>query len=372
MEGKGYYLAIDIGAGNGTNIAVFRDTLKPEHENLYRAADYGKDFPAYAEGLLAHIEELLTGAHLDPRDVKSIGIACAGILGSDGRFQLVHNIRFLNGNSIKPILEKRFGVPVTIENDADAGGLAEWNVLRMELVYWVFGGGWGGSWIAADGLIKFPSYDWDGSDESLHFTNEPGYAIPLDKVTLKTLFNEVSSNYDRFEQIVIRELDPPSGIVTGPSGNPDTIRAELILSGPGRLRLFKTMVGDDDYYTRFLESDESRNLDDPAKAGRYIDKLSSMRVEAAVNTDRLYGKVLARATNIMLKQAYSDGMPRNLPICLGGKPSYALPYFGPSAQRALARFGILNYLRPSVIDERGSNANLVGAAVLADLAWKQG
>jgi hypothetical protein len=27
--------------------------------------------------------------------------------------------------------------------------------------------------------------------------------------------------------------------------------------------------------------------------------------------------------------------------------------------------GFLNYMRPSVIDERGSNANLVGAAELA-------
>jgi len=30
----------------------------------------------------------------------------------------------------------------------------------------------------------------------------------------------------------------------------------------------------------------------------------------------------------------------------------------------LGRFGLMNYLRPSIIDERGMNANLFGAGVL--------
>ena len=50
------------------------------------------------------------------------------------------------------------------------------------------------------------------------------------------------------------------------------------------------------------------------------------------------------------------------------KPSYALPYFGPSAQGRLGASGIMSYMRPSVIDERGLNANLIGAAVLAEKA----
>jgi hypothetical protein len=68
----------------------------------------------------------------------------------------------------------------------------------------------------------------------------------------------------------------------------------------------------------------------------------------------------------MIRQARCDGLPEALPICLGGKPSYALPYFGPTAQRRLGAAGVMSYLRPSVIDERGFNANLVGAAVLAE------
>jgi hypothetical protein len=89
-------------------------------------------------------------------------------------------------------------------------------------------------------------------------------------------------------------------------------------------------------------------------------------VEPAVNTDRLFGRVLAEATLTIFKQARKDGVREDLPICLGGKPSYALPYFGPSAQSRIGAAGIMSYLRPSVIDERGFNANLVGAAVLAE------
>ena len=101
-------------------------------------------------------------------------------------------------------------------------------------------------------------------------------------------------------------------------------------------------------------------MTDPSIAGALISKLSNMRVEPAVNTDRLFGRILAEAALIMCRQARRDGLPEGVPICLGGKPSYALPYFGPSAQRRLGAAGIMSYLRPSVIDERGLNANLVG------------
>ena len=143
----------------------------------------------------------------------------------------------------------------------------------------------------------------------------------------------------------------------------------MILSGPGRCRLFRAVVGDDEFYQRFLDIHETRQMTDPSIAGAHISKLSNMRVESAVNTDRLFGRILAQATLILFKQTQRDGLPNGLPICLGGKPSYALPYFGPSAQGRLGALGIMSYMRPSVIDERGLNANLIGAAVLAEKTW---
>lgn len=357
------YLAIDIGAGQGTRLALFHDPHHPVVEDELEIGTYGSSFEEYVQRLEERIEALLSSAsHPLPR---AIGIASAGILDTDGSFLLVSNLPFLKGHNLKTRLSLDLGVPAGIANDADAGGLAEWSVLQMELLYWVFGGGWGGTWISADGTIRYPSDGWSGADDVLHPTNEPGYSIPLDKAILRQVFGEVNASYERFEDDLKEEFSEHRGRITGPGGDSGSIRAELVLSGPGRCRLFRAVVGDDDFYERFLDIHELKEIRDPAVAGKHISKLSSMRVEAAVNTDRLYGKILAHATRYMIHRAGGDGLPEGVPICLGGKPSYALPYFGPSTQRFLGKFGMMNYMRPSVIDERGLNANLVGAAVIA-------
>jgi hypothetical protein len=124
-------------------------------------------------------------------------------------------------------------------------------------------------------------------------------------------------------------------------------------------------VGDDTFYERFLDIHELKQINDPTIAGQHISKLSNMRVESAINTDRLYGKILAEAARIMFRSGKEDGLRDDIPVFLGGKPSYALPYFGPSCQRVLGKMGVMSYLRPSVLDEKNLNANLVGASVLA-------
>ncbi len=365
--GKRWYLAIDIGAGNGTKIALFDRELTVRHKAHFHVAEYGTDFDRFLEKLIDAVDRFLADHGGTGRaSVYSIGIACPGIFNAEGEFLLLGNLPQFIGHNLRLSLQEHYGVPVAIENDANAGALAEWKIYRIELLFWVFGGGWGGAWISADGDVRFPSTEYDGTDRSLHYTNEPGHTIPLEKLMLKTLFYEVSASFDRFQRVVLEEYKGDESALIGPNGDPDTIRAERILSGPGRFRLFKTIVGDDDHYERFLELDESAQMTDATVAGRHISKLSSMRVEAAINTDRLYGKILARATRTMIRAARREGMPANIPICLGGKPSYALPYFGPSAQRAMGRLGLINYLRPSVIDERGLDANVMGAAVLAE------
>ena len=363
-----YHVAIDIGAGQSTKVAICPTPHDILVEDELPIGRYGDNFEDYSDALGGLIETSVrrAGAALDT--MLGIGVATAGILASDGAFLLVANIPFLKGHNLKRWLEGRFDVPVGIDNDANAGGLAEWSVLNVELLYWVFGGGWGGAWISGDGAVMFPALDWNGEDASLHPTNEPGYSIPLSKMMLRQVFLEVGGSYERFEYDLLGEFDGDSGALLGPAGDPDSIRAEVILSGPGRRRLFRAMVGDDDFYERFLDMHELDQMGDPARAGKYISKLSGMRVEAALNTDRLYGKILAHATRTMIKRAAADGLPDGVPVCLGGKPSYALPYFGPSTQRFLGKFGMLNYLRPSVIDERGLNANVVGAAVLSQKA----
>lgn len=363
-----YQIAIDIGAGQSTKLALCPSPFEVLAEDELPVGEYGESFAVYTEEIARRIERLIRTAGQRSGGLRGIGVATAGILASDGSFLLISNIPVLQGHNLKRWLKDRFGVTVGIDNDANAGGLAEWSVLQVELLYWVFGGGWGGAWIAADGTVCYPATDWNGVDDALHPTSEPGYAIPLSKMMLREVFLEVGATYERFELNLRDEFGAGSPVLSGPGGDPESIRAEIILSGPGRRRLFRAVVGDDDFYQRFLDMKELDEMADPSRAGKYISKLSSMRVEAAVNTDRLYGKILAHATRSMVKRAAADGLADGVPICLGGKPSYALPYFGPSTQRFLGKFGLFNYLRPSVIDERGLNANVVGAAVLAEKA----
>ena len=361
-----YYLALDLGIGLGTKIAIFKGTQLLLAEDILKVDSYGNNFQTYVEALEEKIYFFLKNNNILQKDILAAGIASAGILKKDGSFQLIQNFPSFNGHNLKNIIQDKFNIPTLIDNDANAGGLAEWSILRMEILYWVFGGGWGGAWISKDGEVKYPSTDWNGKDSSLHPTNEPGYVISLNKLDLKSLFYEINGSYERFEKILLEEKGEKA--LFGPFGKADTLRAEFILSGPGRSRLFRAIVGDDNFYERFLDKKEAKKMSDPSVAGEYISKLSGMRVESAINTDRLYGKILAYATRELLKSAKKDGMPDNIPIYLGGKPSYALPYFGPSTQRLLGKMGFMNYMRPSVIDERGINANLMGAAVLASKA----
>lgn len=362
------YIAIDIGAGLGVKIGLFKDPHHQIDQSLLAADEAGDEFTIFATRLLEAAEALLKQHGLRFGDARSVGIAAPGLFRSDGAFLLAANLPFLNNHNLKQWVGEQTGLPTAIENDANIGGLAEWSILRVDLLYWVFGGGWGGAWIHRDGEVMHPALDWDGQDESLHYTNEPGYAIPLSKLALKPLFYQFGASFDRFEQIVIEDMNLTEGPLTGPGGNPDTIRAEAILSGPGRCRLFRAVVGDDDFYERFLDIKQTKSMADPSIAGAYISQLSEMRVESALNTDRLFGHVLAMATQTLFKAARKDGLRDGLPICLGGKPSYALPYFGPRAQSRMGALGVMSYMRPSVIDERGFNANLVGAAVLAQKA----
>jgi hypothetical protein len=366
---QSYYLGIDMGAGSGAKIGLFSSIDKQEDENFLSRKEYGESPEQLTEALTEKIESILKNNQLQSRNLRSIGIASPGIFKNDGTWLLPSNLVFLKGYNLRESLENSFNIPVAIENDADAGGLAEWSVMRTELLYWVFGGGWGGSWISNEGEILYPATDWDGKDNTLHYTNEPGYAVPLDTDILKTLFYSVESSFSRFREILCEDLKIDENSLSGPNGNKKTIRSEYILSGPGRCRLFRSIVGDDNFYERFLNINETDQMSDPAVAGQHISKLSSMRVEAAVKTDRLFGKCLALATQTMMNQALKDGASNAIPICLGGKPSYALPYFGPSTQRAIGAMGIMSYMRPSIIDERGGNANLTGAAVLAEKAY---
>lgn len=164
-----YYLALDLGTGLGTKIALFKGTQLQIDEDLLKVESYGHNFNTYTTVLEKTIISFLKKNDVSKNKIKAAGIASAGIFKSDGAFQLIQNSPSFNGHNLKTTIQDMFSVPALIDNDANAGGLAEWNILRMEILYWVFGGGWGGSWISKEGKVKFPSTDWDGNDNSLPY-----------------------------------------------------------------------------------------------------------------------------------------------------------------------------------------------------------
>ncbi len=370
-------IAVDIGAGAGTRIAWFSAgrTLGISSINgdivVVPREKYGETYRQYRGTLIDVIESVTDPPGVPAPSVSTrptaIGISTPGILKGDGSFQRVHNLPHFEGHNLTKDLRDHFGLPVGIDNDANAGALAEWNILQTELLYWVFGGGWGGAWISSEGEVKFPVRDWDGIDGSMHPTTEPGFVVPLEKEYLRELLAGIGGAYDRLETLLRTTFEPKDGIPAGPDGNRNTLRAEVVLSGPGRARLFQAISGRDQPPSVDRSTFPSLPNGD---FGEYITSLSQRGDETAVVTDRIFGSLFGEAARRIITAAEKEGLPSGAPVCIGGKPSRALPYFGPRAQIVLAEAGLTNYLRPSVIDEQGGNANLIGAAVIGKKAYQ--
>lgn len=362
---QGILVGIDLGTGSGAKMGLFLDHDRQIAEGVVPRERYGHSLETMTAALLEGVDRLLKTHGAARGDLVSVGVATPGLLAGDRSYVLAANLPFLNGQNLPAALEAELDAPAAIENDANAGALAEWSVARTEILYWVFGGGWGGAWIGEEGEVRFPAIDWDGDDASLHLTAEPGYATPLDKEIIRGFLSDAGADPDQFFN-VLRQTLGLDGPVLGPSGSTESLRAETVLSGPGRHRLFLAQTANDKTYEMHLTPQERELIFEPSKAGPIIARLSAVRAHSALQVDRLFGRVLAEAAEIVVGRAIADGCRAGAPVFLGGKPSYALPYFGPTAQRIFGHKGIQSYLRPSIIDDRGLNANLVGAVILAE------
>ncbi|MBU4375905.1 MAG: ROK family protein [Candidatus Omnitrophica bacterium] len=100
-----------------------------------RPAETGK---ALLSNLIEMVEEILNKSALDRKSIKGIGLAVAGIIDKDNM-----SIRWpgvlgtpdvIVSASLLDALERRFGIPVVVENDADCAAFGEqWLALDPEL-----------------------------------------------------------------------------------------------------------------------------------------------------------------------------------------------------------------------------------------------
>jgi glucokinase len=116
---------VDIG---GTKTAVVLSTDPP---NILRRIAFPTE-PANGpgpavQGILASLKTALSERGLAAADLKSIGVSCGSPLDATrGIIQAPPNLSTWVDVPIKAILEEEFGVPCFLDNDANAGALAEY------------------------------------------------------------------------------------------------------------------------------------------------------------------------------------------------------------------------------------------------------
>lgn len=387
MERK-YFAGIDLGAGFGAKIGMFDEEMR-----LIRQDCLPIEGISSSEKLTENLADKIREMHPDPRSnrsfLASVGLASPGLFASDGTYIVAANLGFLNGKNLRKGLEQELGVIVGIVNDADAGGLAAWHIKQEELLYWVFGGGWGGAWISKDGQVMHPAIDWDRKDSSLHPTNEPGYAVPIKKNDVKYFLESITmdsksfsrNSYSVFRQNLINEFGK---MPLGPSDDDASLRAETLVSGSGMQRLFRALT----HHIIFKYEDILAGRDalgrkiDP---GRRIDELAEQDNLYALKTHEFFGRFLGMAGAQILdavarelreeKGGLSESEIKeiekrivNIPVYLAGKPSRAFPYFKNAALDTLKIWGHRNKVMPLGLV---SNPNLVGAGVKAKQVYEQ-
>ncbi len=110
------FLGIDIG---GTKCAV---VLGDKDGNVLQKIKFATtDFESTLNSILISADKLMTD------EVLSIGVSCGGPLSSKrGIIMSPPNLPGWDNVPIVDILEKRYGVPSFLKNDADACAIAEW------------------------------------------------------------------------------------------------------------------------------------------------------------------------------------------------------------------------------------------------------
>jgi hypothetical protein len=357
----GLYVGIDLGAGSGAKIGIFDETRTLRAQAFLPVAAYGASGPALADALAAATRSALSAPACEASRPVSVGLAAPGLFRSDGSFLHIANLPFLTDVNLARLLAERLQTRTAAINDADAGALAEWSREGSALLYWVLGGGWGGAWVDESGRVLFAPLDWDGRDASLHPTNEPGHSIGLDIAELDRLFHTQGGSFAQFAAVCAASGAQRS--LSGPDGRSDCVRAELLVSGPGRWRIFRALTLNEPAWQR-LPVAQRTALEKQESAGPVLNLLACERFPQAVATDTIFAQAMALAGGVLLERARQDGCAADIPVILGGKPSRAFSSFGEPLRVALRQQGFRGPLRLSVFEREGRNANMAGAAFI--------
>ena len=151
-------LGVDIG---GTKVAVV--LARPDGEILHRLSEPTRPQERGPEAVLARlaemVREVMAAGGVMPNEVKGIGVSCGGPLDTKtGTIFAPPNLPEWKAVPVRAYFEEALGLPVIVENDANATALAEWKFGAgqgvQNLLFMTMGTGIGGGLILDGRLYR--------------------------------------------------------------------------------------------------------------------------------------------------------------------------------------------------------------------------
>ncbi len=343
---------VDIGAGRGAKIGIALLNADKDpfiKRGLLPRRNYGISAEQLSQNLVECLHRHLLDTEFTPEQLCCVGIDLPGFLSSSQRINACINLPFLDNTDLRALLEKSLNIPVYLFNDGDSGAVAEWQIRRRELLYWVFGGGWGGAWINQSGNVRFPSQNCHLTSSNIHKTNEPGYVIEFKAEIIREVFKQNNTSFDIFLKNFCQETAIEKV---------KTLRTEVLISGFGLWRLFRSIVPEK-HWEKY-STDIRARLQQPETAGPTIRLLADKKDRYARQSFLLLGHLLGIAAIDLLIQAQKDGAPNDIPIYIDGGLSNAFDLFIPIAQETIKQAGLESTIFRSHYLENQLNANLFG------------
>jgi len=161
MPSYDWILGLDIG---GTKTAaVLGDKLGVIHKKAEIATEALRGFDSVFASICNVAQEVLEDAKNDRPPAQCVSVSIGGPLDIDKGIVLSPpNLPGWNRIPLKSMLNKRFGLPVYIEHDGNAGALAEWlfggAIGANNIVFLTMGTGIGGGLILNGRLYRGSSY----------------------------------------------------------------------------------------------------------------------------------------------------------------------------------------------------------------------
>lgn len=141
--------AVVLGRSDGTILQRLSEATKPDQrgptEILLRLAEMAR--------------EVMAAASVMPNEIRGVGVSCGGPLDSKtGTVYAPPNLPGWESVPAKAILEEALGMPVVVENDANATALAEWRFGAgrgaSNMIFMTMGTGIGGGLILDGRLYR--------------------------------------------------------------------------------------------------------------------------------------------------------------------------------------------------------------------------